>query len=296
MATKQVKTEESSNELAERPSVAGPVAMIELDDYAADAGAGLEGATAESYAVPFLIVLQKGSPQVDETSGVALPGAKAGMLFETVTGRLYDGVKGVVIVPCAYRRVFLRWGARGTEGAGFKGELTADDVAIMRDRGELKELENKLYVPMADGSINEKKSDRVNDTRNHYCLILADDGTWTTALLSLTSTQIKKSKLLASMIASRKVRTASGMVQPASWANRVRVTTVAESNDKGSWYGVRFEFDGDLLAPSSDVYRAGREFNQLVAAGKAQAKYEDLGDDAAQTGGGNGHGGDPEKF
>jgi len=280
MATKQV---EKQTQVAERPEPAVAVAVIESEDYSADAGGGLEGATSDSYAIPFLTVLQKGSPQVDEASGVAIPGAKQGMLYESVTGRMHDGSKGVVIVPCAYRRVFLRWGARGTEGAGFKGELTADEVAIMRDKGEIKELENKLYVPMADGSINEKKSDRVNDTRNHYCLILAEDGTWTTALLSLTSTQIRKSKLLASMIASRKVRTASGTVQPASWASRVRVTTVPESNDKGNWYGVRFEFDGDLLSPSSDVYKAGREFNRLVAAGKAQAKYEDLEGDLAHS-------------
>lgn len=282
MATTQAKDEDNTTAVAERPT-GGAVTMIEPDDYAADAGGGMEGATSDSYAIPFLVVLQKGSPQVDEASGVALPGAKAGMLYESVTGRLHDGNKGVIIVPCAYRRVFLRWGARGTEGAGFKGELTADEVAIMRDKGEVKELENKLYVPMADGSVNEKKSDRVNDTRNHYCLILAEDGTWTTTLLSLTSTQIRKSKLLASMIASRKVRTAAGTIQPASWASRVRVTTVPESNDKGNWYGVRFEFDGDLLAPSSDVYKAGREFNQLVAAGKAQAKYDDLEDDLAHA-------------
>jgi hypothetical protein len=270
MATKQVKTE-----VAERPTE-GAVTMVEPEDYAADAGAGLEGATSDSYAIPFLTVLQKGSPQVDEASGVALPGAKAGMLFESVTGRMHEGQKGVLIVPCAYRRVYLRWGARGTEGGGFKGELTADEVAIMRDKGEIKELDNKLYVPMPDGSVNEKKSDRITDTRNHYCLVVAEDGTWSTALLSLTSTQIRKSKLLASMIASRKVRTASGTIQPASWASCIRVTTVPESNDKGNWYGVRFEFEGELLSPSSELYKAGREFNQLVAAGKAQAKYDDL--------------------
>jgi hypothetical protein len=273
MATKQVRTEVA--ELA----AGGAVTMMEPDDYAADAGAGLEGATSDSYAIPFLTVLQKGSPQVDEASGVSLPGAKAGMLFESVTGKLHDGSKGVLIVPCAYRRVFLRWGARGTEASGFKGELTADEVAIMRDKGEVKEMDNKLYVPMADGSVNEKKSDRISDTRNHYCLIMSEDGTWTTALLSLTSTQIRKSKLLASMIASRKVRTAAGTIQPASWASCVRVTTVPESNDKGNWYGVRFEFEGDLLPPSSDVYKAGREFNQLVGAGKAQVKYDDMNHD-----------------
>lgn len=276
-STQTKKAEEKSTAIAEKPAAA--LAVASADDYAADAGGGLEGATAESFAIPFLSVLQKGSPQVDETSGVAIDGAKAGMLFENVTGRMYSGKDGVLVVPCAYRRVFLRWGPRGGEGAGFKGELSADDVAIMRDKGEIKELEGRLYVPLPDGSINEKKCDRVADTRNHYCLIVDETtGEWTTALLSLTSTQIKKSKMLASMISSRKVKTTAGMIQPASWASVIRVSTVPESNDKGSWFGVRFETHGGLLSPTSEWYRAGREFNGLVAKGTVVTKYEDIDD------------------
>ena len=64
---------------------------IPEDMFAADAGSGMEGATSESFAIPFLSVLQKGSPQVDEASGAAIEGAKAGMLWDNVAGRMFDG-------------------------------------------------------------------------------------------------------------------------------------------------------------------------------------------------------------
>ena len=65
-------------------------------------------------------------------------------------------------------------------------------------------------------------------------------------------------------------------------ADRERLICAADALEEGG-RGVRFEFDGDLLVPSSDVYKAGREFNQLVAAGKAQAKYDDLEGDLAHA-------------
>lgn len=276
MATANRKKDDApakTTELAERQSTE----IIPAEDaamYEADAGAGMEGATSESYAIPFLTILQKGSPQVDETSGVAIDGARQGMIYENVTGRMFDGKTGVRIVPCAYRRVFLRWAARGSEGGGFKGELAADEVAKMRDAGAIKELEGKLYVPLPDGSINEKKCDRISDTRNHYVLLLDDEGGWTTALMSLTSTQIKKSKLLSSMIASAKMPLADGRrITPASWANIIRLTSIPESNDKGSWMGARFEMEG--FVKDRALYAAGKAFHDSVIAGHVQAKYED---------------------
>jgi hypothetical protein len=243
-------------------------------DFAADAGAGMEGAGQESFAIPFLSVLQKGSPQVDEASGAAIEGAKAGMLFENVTGRMFSGKDGVVIVPCSYKREFLRWGARDN-GGGFKGAYTPEDVADMRSKGEIVELEGRLYAPEADGSVSDKKSDRFNDTRNHYVLILDQEtGAWAEALLSLSSTQIKKSKALMSALASVKLKNAAGqMYTPPTFANMVRVTTVGESNDKGTWFGVKFELAGQV--DRAEIYAAAKAFHANIAKGGVQVRYEE---------------------
>lgn len=249
-------------------------------DFSQDAGRGMEGATQESFAIPFLVVLQKGSPQVDEASGVAIEGARQGMFFENVTGRMFDGKKGVVFVPCAYRRTHVRWGPRGTPGAGFKGELSADEVLKLREEGKIVELDRKLLFKAADGSVNPKTCDRVADTRNHYGLLIDpdDDTAWTHAVLSLVSTQIRKSKGLMSALASVKLKGASGAYTPASWANLVRVTTVPESNDQGSWYGVSFKLEGQVK--NHALYSAGKSFNAAVKGGAVDVKYEeDLGGD-----------------
>lgn len=260
--------------------------------FAADAGAGMEGAEQESFAIPFLAVLQKGSPQVDETSGASIEGARAGMFFENVTGRMFDGKDGVRIVPCAYKRAFLRWGPRGTEGAGFKGELAPEGVAAMRARGEIAELDGRLYAPLPDGTVNPKRCDRFSDTRAHYVLLIDElSGGWTTALMSLSSTQIKKSKQLMSALASVKVQGPTGKFTPATFANYVRATSVPESNEHGSWYGVKFTLEGSV--DRFEIYQAAKAFHDSVVKGEVTAKYDaSAADDAAQSeGAATGHGG-----
>ena len=281
MATKATQ-KEASTEIAETTNAA---LALSASMFAEDAGAGMEGATSESFAIPFLSVLQKGSPQVDEASGAAMEGAKAGMIYENVTSKLLDGKAGVHIVPCSYRRVFLRWAPKGSDGAGFKGELAPELVADMRAKGEIVDMDGKLYIPLADGTVNDKKCDRISDTRNHYVLLVdAATGGWKEALVSLTSTQIKKSKMLMSALASVKVNGPSGMFTPPTFANVVRMSTVPESNDKGTWFGVKFELAGQVDRP--EVYAAAKAFHGSVSKGTVVAKYEEAEDGVSEQRGG----------
>ena len=245
-------------------ALADPAAM-----FAGDAGAGMEGAGAESFAIPFLMILQKLSPQVDESSGVAVEGAKAGMLFENITRNLVDGKEGAIIIPCAYRRVFLRW----SESKGFQGELLPEDVNRMRHNGEIVERHGKLYVPDKNGEVDPEESDRTADTRNHYVLIVdRKTGAWSQALMSLSSTQIKKSRALMTALASVKVESGGGMITPPTFANIVKATTVPESNDKGSWMGWHFELDG--FVDRADLYAAAKLFHKTVIDGQVEHRYD----------------------
>ena len=281
MATKATQ-KEASTKIAETTNTA---LALSASMFAEDAGAGMEGATSESFAIPFLSVLQKGSPQVDEASGAAMEGAKAGMIYENVTSKLLDGKSGVLIVPCSYRRVFLRWAPKGSDGAGFKGELAPELVADMRAKGDIVDMDGKLYIPLADGTVNDKKCDRISDTRNHYVLLVdAATGGWKEALVSLTSTQIKKSKMLMSALASVKVNGPGGMFTPPTFANVVRMSTVPESNDKGTWFGVKFELAGQV--DRAEVYAAAKAFHGSVSKGAVVAKYEDAEEGASEQRGG----------
>lgn len=275
MATNEKKGKAPATAVAVAPNTA--VATTgDTPDFAADAGAGMEGAGQEAFAIPFLQVLQKGSPTVDEALPTHVEGHKAGMLYENVTGRVFDGKKGVTIVPCSYRREFLRWASKnGGGGGGFKGACTPEQVAELRANGTVVDLDGKLLVKAEDGSVDEKKCDVLKDTRAHYVLIVDEEtGAWQEALLSLSSTQIKKSKMLMSALAAVKVKNSAGqMFTPPTFANFVRVTTLGESNDKGTWHGVKFELAGHVNR--TELYAAAKAFHANVAKGAVDVKYAD---------------------
>ena len=227
-----------------------------LDYMSADAGAGMENVDKDSFAIPFLQILQKSSDQVDEASGGYIEGAKPGMFWESVSNRVFDGKEGIRFLQCAYQRRFVRWGPRDAQG-GFKGELEAAEVARMEADGRLVNVDGRLFVPLEDGSVNEKRCDYVADTRNHYGLLLTDAGA-IQVVMPLTSTKIKSSKQLMSMLNQVKVNGKAGPVTPPTWASIVHATTVAESNEKGSWHGIRFNLEGFVEDPT--CMRRGKHF------------------------------------
>lgn len=279
-AVATTKPAAKSTAVATRQS--GVLALPEgmAEDIEADLGKGFANIDADSVAIPFLAVLQTNSPQVDPDSGDYIPDAKAGMLFNTVTKEVFDGKEGVQIVPCEYQRKFLRWSPREA-GGGFKGEYSPEAVAAMRQKGQLVEQDNRLFVPDENGNVNPKKSDKVADTRVHYVLILnPNNGQAQQAVLSLSSTQIKKSKGLLALLGGVTIAhpTTGVAATPPMFANVVRISTVPESNDQGKWSGVKFDLEG--FVKDSNTYRLARGFHQLIGKGNAEVNY----DAAAKTG------------
>lgn len=239
-------------------------------NFEGDVGAGMEGADKDSYAIPFLRVLQSTSPQVNEARGEYIEGAKPGMLLNTATRKIYDGKEGLVLLPCAFQRRFIRWAPRG-DSNGFKGELLPEDVNQLEADGMALRHEGRLYALDEKGETpHEKTTDTLSDTRSHFCIVCDEDG-HSQALLALTSTQIKKSKQLMSLLSAAKVETSNGKVTPPTWMNKVRITTVHESNDEGDWYGVMFTGEGFI--EQQDLYDAGKAFYEAVSEGKAKADH-----------------------
>ncbi len=254
-------------------------------DYESDAGVGLEGADKDSFAIPFLLMLQPLSPiVVDET----IEGVKAGHMLNSVTNENYGDT--AIFIPCAFQRRWIRWAGRDT-GGGFKGELTAPQVAELRANGSVKELENRLYFPESDGTINEKKSDRLADTRSHYVLLLRsrDDRVPRPAIMALTSTGIRVSKNLVSRIDSiKKLRADGSPFTPPSFSHMYQIKTVKKQNDKGTWWQPEISMIGEVTDKA--VYNAAKAFHQQVVSGQATAAHEtmskaDGGDGSGDTGG-----------
>ena len=76
-------------------------ALTTFDDDLLSGGTGLEEATSEDFAIPFIRVLQPLSPQLQKQNGNYVENAIAGDLYNTVTGEVHDGEIGILVVPCA---------------------------------------------------------------------------------------------------------------------------------------------------------------------------------------------------
>lgn len=250
MATQKAKPApagKGSKALAKSEPKGTAIALAEMQ---ADAGAGLENTDKDSFAVPFLMTIQKGSPQVDRTMPEYIKGAEAGDILLSSTNEVWKE-DGVQIVICGFERKFLKWAPRD-DGGGFKGSLTPGQFNAQLAAGEITEADGKLID--ADGNI-------VRDTRVHYIMVVREDGTFTPAVLSMASTQVKKSKILMTQIQSYRQEGANGSFNPPAFAHLFRATTVAESNDKGNWAGwklVREEFVSNM-----ELYKAAKHFHQL---------------------------------
>ena len=228
-----------------------------------DALSGFEGMNQDDFALPFLRLLTNTSPEVGDVEG-AMPG----MVYNTVTGDLYDGKKGIEVVPCAYVRQYIEWAPRGSgSGAPVAMYPATSDVLSRthREPGDNKDyLDNGNYI---------------ENTANHYVMVIRDDGTPEPALISMKSTQLKKSRKWNSMMQSVKVAGKNGLFTPPMYSQVYRLTTVAESNDKGKWFGWEVERVGPV--EDASVYQAAKAFATSVNAGDVKVKHQD---EAAETG------------
>ena len=77
--------------------------------FEADAKKGFENVDQESVALPILKLLQNGSAEAQRKHANYVEGADPGMFFNTVTRQLYDGEKGIHVIPCHYRLEYQEW-------------------------------------------------------------------------------------------------------------------------------------------------------------------------------------------
>lgn len=242
MATKK------STAVATKEEAGLPMAM--MADMAADAGMGLENADKDSFAIPFLAMLQGLSPQLETVDE-----AKPGLFINTITNECY---KEVLVVPCAYQRRYLRWAPRDA-GGGYKGDYSPIEVETGRLEGVERNKEGQLVI----------EGDQLKDTRNHFVLVQNAAGAWQPALLSLSSTQIKKSKRWMSLIQGIELRTPQGKAfTPPSFSHVYKLSGIKEENSKGSWWGIQVELVEQVA--EAELYMKAKEFSQSVAAGEVQ--------------------------
>ena len=241
-------------------------ALVLASSFEEDAQAGFDNMGQEDFALPFLRLLTNTSPEVGEVDG-AMPG----MIYNSVTGQLFDGKKGILVVPTAYVRQYIEWAPRGSGSGAPIGIYPSTSDILSRTHREPGD--NKDYLD---------NGNYIENTANHYVMVVDELGVPSPALIVMKSTQLKKSRKWNSMMMSVKLQGRNGLFTPAIYSQIYRLTTVGESNDKGKWFGWEIERVGSVEDPN--VYAAAKAFAEQINAGKVQVKHEG---ETAETGGSN---------
>ena len=240
------------NQVAEKKSAGLPSNMFEDD-----AAKGLGAIGQEDLALPFLKILGQLSPEVNKRDGKYVEGAEPGMIFNSVSGELYDGVKGIDVIPCFYKLEYIEWKDRG-EGLGAPVAIYDSSSDIMSKTKPDANYKDRL----PNGNYIEK-------TASHFVIVSGDSPS--TALISMKSTQLKISRKWNSMMSGIKMKGANGMFTPASFSHIYKLKTTQMSNDKGTWFG----WEVSKVGPVTDkgLYDQAKGFSENISKGSVKAKH-----------------------
>jgi len=232
-----------------------------LDDmFQQDAALGKENIHGEDLAIPFFALLQSNSPQCKKTEGAYIKGAEEGMVMNTVTRELFAGTEGIFVIPCYYERVAIEWKPnRGGLVAIYRGE---ERDAKVGQANRVTNEEGKSIDRMPNGN-------ELSVTAQHYVLRVKADGTWEPGLLSMSSTQLKKSRRWNALMSNIQLKTSTGAsFNPPSFSHIYKVTSAAESRDKNSWWGWNIETHERVA--SKDLYEAAKAFYASCSKGETR--------------------------
>ena len=105
---------------------------LAVNMFEADANAGSQNIGQDDVALPFLKVLGQLSPEINKKHAKYVEGAEPGMILNSVTKELFDGDKGIEVIPVFYNRKYLEWQDRG-EGVGAPVNIFSIDVTFALD-------------------------------------------------------------------------------------------------------------------------------------------------------------------
>ena len=217
--------------------------------YEGDAHAGFENVKTTSLALPILKLLQNGSGEAQKRNQNYVEGAEPGMLLNTVTKKLYDGAKGIEVIPCHYKLEYQEWADFGTGSGRPENIYSADSDILSKTKNEMGKdrLDNGNYILTVG---------------QHYVLI-RDGNSTENALISMSSSQGKISRKWNSMMMSITLDGKNGPYTPPSFSHKYRLTSVLNSGKGNQWYGYNVTKVGPVEEPA--LYERAKKFYTSLA-------------------------------
>jgi hypothetical protein len=175
---------------------------------------------------PFVSRIQTNSPQLIPGDAQYVEDAKPGHLFHTATRRVY---KELNFVPLKFQQVIIQWRDRDS-GGGFVAAFEPGSA----DKPATHKVENVDWV-------TDDPQSYLETNLQYICMFFDGEDSIGPAVLSCNKSQLKYARRFNVALQSKKLTTTSGHVIRAPIFSHVySLSTVQDSNSKGSWFSYRF--------------------------------------------------------
>lgn len=272
---KPVPSKRTAAAPAKKPSSAvavkkpGTVAKSAAALFAAHKGAGLENVKASDLLVPRIGILQQLSPQLKKNKPEYDADAEEGDIYDVGLHQILG--KEITFIPIMYQKVFLEWYPRES-GRGL-ARIHTDD-AIMQETT----LDDKNRPTLENGNY-------VAETAQFYGFVVTDKG-YRLSFIPMGSTQLKKARQWLTMVTGEEAEDDDGNAfTPPLFYRSYTLSTVAESNVQGDWWGWKIERGAATqeFEDFASLFKTLVESHRQLSSGQAKGDMSGIGDDGADN-------------
>lgn len=251
--------------------------LAPADAFFDGAGEGHEDFSQSDFTVPYIGIIQALSKAVQKNHANYIAGAEQGNFVNSATRTALDGDKGIDVVPVYFQHRYVAW--------------KPNNGGIAHDYGSDPQAYDKLE-PNEKGQRIDSEGNEVVDAMEYFCLIIDKEAmTMEPAVIPFSKIHAKKSKKWNNLIRAHVELRNGKPVKPAIYFYYYHITTVPESNDKGSWYSHQIVDAGKLMDLGDFgglVFQAAKALRDSVIAGEIKGATEDHDDNAGAAAGDGG--------
>ena len=236
------------------------VVKIDQSIFEVDAGLGNSEVDSEVLSIPFLKTNLSNTIQEENR------GSLKGDLYNTVDGQIYDGKKGILVIPCHFQRRWIQWSPIDDDQRAPIAIFEKASDCPPTERLKKDEKDNKDYL--LDGS-----GHYIEETHQHYVLICKDDGTLDAVMIAMKSTSLKESRNWNALIKTRRFPKSDGTsFNPPRFSHIYRLNTVMQSNGTMSYAVWNAKLEKQVS--NINAYNEAKMFQQSIQKGEVEVKHE----------------------
>lgn len=224
---------------------------------------GFEGTDAQTFKTPFLKILQTLSPELKKSDPKYLPEAEEGMFCNSATQQLYSSINIIIL---KVEHSLLVW---KPDRGGFVGRYS-------------KQEENNIVSTREGIQKWDQDGNEVVDTIEFFCMNAEDQSD--IFILPLSTASLKHAKSFATRL---RLLKCNGKAVNVSWAGVWNISTVEESNDKGSWFTIgstpKFiefitkEIKDNYISPAKELLTtADTDYSTIESTSNIEENNEDV--------------------